>query len=299
MRLGISSFGTDAGPAAAVLLAVAAERAGFDRFMLVERVRTNDTLAVLAGAAAATSRIGLGTGIVNVWLRHPEMLAASAIAVDDISGGRLILGLGPNNRSGTEAAGYTWRDPREVLTEVTATLRGCFAGTEGRCGPAAHPIAVPWAAVALETVTTAARHADGVMLYLATAARIHKARDRFVTEASHAGRDPAGLECSLLMPVFLDDSVAAARDTARAFLRNYVAMAHYQKMFAASGFDRPTDLDDALVDAVVVAGDGEVCRARVEELRSLGLTDVDLAPLGVGGRTIAESAAMVMETVRP
>lgn len=299
LRLGISSYGIDAGARAAVDLAVAAEAAGFDRFMLVERVFTNDTLAALAGAAARTSRIGLGTGIANIWLRHPQMLAASAIAVADISGGRLVLGLGPNNRAGTEAAGFAWRDPRLVLSEVTDTLRGCFAGTEGRCGPAPYPIPLPWAAVALETVSAAALHADGVMLYLATDARVAKARDRFVTEAAAAGRDPAALEVSVLLPVFLHDQVELAREAARAFLRPYAAMAHYQKLFRASGFDDPTELSDDLIDAVVAVGDGPRCSQRIEALAAAGLTHIDLAPLPVDGRTVADVAGEVMAALGP
>ena len=299
MQIGLSSFGIDAGARAAVELAVAAESAGFARFMLVERVLTNDTLAALAGAAAATTRIGLGTGIVNIHLRHPEMLAASAIAVADLSQGRLILGLGPNNRSGTEAAGLIWRDPREALSDITGQLRGCFAGTAGRCGPASHPIPLPWAAVALETVDLAGREADGVMLYLATTDRIARARERFHGGAAAAGRTADTLEFSLLLPTFLHDDVDVALDAARTFLRPYAGMAHYRKLFRASGFDDPAGLPNELLDAVVLAGDADRCRARLDALAATGLTHIDLAPLPVGGRTVAESAAFVMADLAP
>ena len=299
MQIGLSSFGIDAGCRAAVDLAVAAEAAGFARFMLVERVLTNDTLAALAGAAAVTERIGLGTGIANIHLRHPEMLAASAIAVDDLAGGRLILGLGPNNRSGTEGAGFIWRDPRDALSQVTGQLRGCFAGTLGRCGPASHPISIPWAAVALETVELAGREADGVMLYLATTQRITSARQRFQRSAAEVGRDVDTLEFSLLLPTFLHDDVGVAREAARAFLRPYAGMAHYQKLFRASGFDDPASLADELLDAVVLAGDTAICRSRIEALAGTGLTHLDLAPLPVGGRNIAESAERVMRHLAP
>ncbi len=290
----MSSYGVDAGAAAAVALAQRAEAAGFHRFMLVERVLTNDTLTTLAGAATVTSTIGLGTGIANIHLRHPAMLAAAATAVCDLSDGRLILGLGPNNRSGTEKAGLPWRDPRLALSEITSQLRASFAGTDSRCGPAPHPIPIPWAAVALETAELAGAEADGAMLYLATAERITKVRNRFRSAAETAGRSPERLEFSLLLPTFIDDDVDVAREAARTFLRPYAAMAHYDRLFRSSGFDDPSSLPDSLVDAVLLVGDEARARARIAELGSLGLTHLDLAPLPVAGRSIAQSAEVLI-----
>ena len=54
MLLGISSFGTGLGPAATIALAQQVEKAGFHRFMLVERVHTNDSVAQCAAIGAAT-----------------------------------------------------------------------------------------------------------------------------------------------------------------------------------------------------------------------------------------------------
>lgn len=298
MELGMSSYGLDAGAAAAVALAQRAEAAGFDRFMLVERVLTNDTLTTLAGAATVTSTIRLGTGIANIHLRHPGMLAVAASAVCDLSNGRLILGLGPNNRSGTEKAGLPWRDPRVALLEITAQLRESFAGTGGRCGPAPHPIPIPWAAVAMETAELAGTHADGAMLYLATPERIAKVRDRFRSGAEAAGRSPDQLEFSLLLPTFIDDDLEVARDAARSFLRPYASMAHYHKLFRSSGFDDPDSLPDSLLDAVLLVGDQARARDRIAELASLGLTHLDLAPLPVAGRTIAQSAEVLIAMQR-
>lgn len=276
-----------------VELACAAEAAGFARFMLVERVETNDAMVQLAAMAVATETIGLGTGIVNIHLRRPDMLGAAAVAVDDLSGGRLILGLGPNNRAAVERIGGTWRPPAEALADITARLRALFAGEAGQCGPAAHPIALPWAAVGLGTAAAAGRHADGVMGYLATAERLRTVRHTFRTAAAEAGRDADALECSLLLPTFLDEDIAVAREAARRFLGNYAAMAHYRTMFEASGFTEVDRVPDELIDAVVLAGPAEHCRQRLEALAAVGLTHVDLAPLPVGGRSLAESAAVL------
>ena len=99
LRVGLTLWGFDVGVRAAVDLAVQAEERGFDSVFLVEGVFSNDAITTVAGIATRTSRIGIGTGIANVFLRHPFMLGLAAAAIDEISGGRLVLGLGPNNEA--------------------------------------------------------------------------------------------------------------------------------------------------------------------------------------------------------
>lgn len=76
-------------------------------------------------------------------------------------------------------------------------------------------------------------------------------------------------------------------------------MAHDQKLFRVSGFAEPASVQDDLVDAVVLVGDVATCRLRLESLAATGLTHIDLAPLPVGGRSIAESAQRVMADLGP
>src|SRR5207302_7470137 len=160
-------------------LAVQAEQEGWDSAFMVEGIFSNDALTTVAGMAGRTSRLTIGTGIANVYLRHPVMLGLAAAAIDELSGGRLVLGLGPSNEAMITRAGLPWRDQREALRETTEIARGVFGGrglSEMRAPrPAARAVPIHWAAMALETCEAAGRHADGLMLYLCSTGRYAQA----------------------------------------------------------------------------------------------------------------------------
>jgi alkanesulfonate monooxygenase SsuD/methylene tetrahydromethanopterin reductase-like flavin-dependent oxidoreductase (luciferase family) len=320
MKLGLTFWGFAVGVRAAVDLAVVAEERGFDSAFMVEGVFSNDAVTTVAGMAGRTSRITIGTGIANVYLRHPVMLGIAAAAIAELSGGRLVLGLGPNNADMIGRAGLTWRDPREALRETTETLRAVFAG-KGVPGlrplsPAAHPIPVHWAAMALETCQAAGAHADGLMLYLCSRQRYRRAVERMQRGAEGAGRNPSDIAVSVLIPTFLDDDLSAARQAAREFLVHYAGMPHYAKAFEASGFGAEMDgvrkalaantpsaamsaLSDRLLDEVLLVGPAARCRERLAALSEAGVGWALLGPQRVADRDLVQQAQLVARDLAP
>jgi alkanesulfonate monooxygenase SsuD/methylene tetrahydromethanopterin reductase-like flavin-dependent oxidoreductase (luciferase family) len=320
MRLGITLWGFDLGYREAVELAQRAEDAGFHNLFMVESVLANDGVVTAAMMAARTSRLLIGTNIANVYLRHPVMLGAAAVAIDEVAPGRLVLGLGPNNRTAITQAGFTWRDPREALRDTTATLRAVFSGT-GLPGlrhprPASHAIPIHWAGMALETCAAAGVHADGLMLYINTPGRYRRAVDRFRRAAAEAGRDPEGLPVSLLVPTFLHDDLATARQAARDFLVHYARWPHYAKTFAASGYaDEMTRvanayaagdvatakaaLGDALLDDVVLLGSPARIREGIERFARAGVEWITLGPQAVASDSLARQVERTIAALDP
>ncbi len=111
----------------------AAETAGFDVFQVADHIGAQPTpLVALAAAAAATSTIGLGTLVLNNDLRHPVVVAQEVATLDQLSGGRVELGLGAGH-SFTEyaAIGLAFDPPRvrkERLAEAVEILRALLDG---------------------------------------------------------------------------------------------------------------------------------------------------------------------------
>jgi alkanesulfonate monooxygenase SsuD/methylene tetrahydromethanopterin reductase-like flavin-dependent oxidoreductase (luciferase family) len=320
MKLGITLWGFSLGYREAVDLAPRVEEAGFHNLFMVESPLGNDGVTTVAMMAARTSRLLLGTNIANVYVRHARMLGNAAVAIDEVAPERLVLGLGPNNRTMMTQAGFVWRDPRDVMQETTATLRAVFAGKSGPSHRAArrasHAIPIHWAAMALETCAAAGAHADGLMLYLNTPARYRRAVERFRQAATQAGRDPARLAVSLLIPTFMHDHLPTARQAAREFLVQYARWPHYARTFEASGYPREmaqvagayaagdlatamSALSDDLLDEVLLLGPPSRIREGIARLAEAGVDWITLGPQAVAPESLAQQAQRMTATLAP
>jgi alkanesulfonate monooxygenase SsuD/methylene tetrahydromethanopterin reductase-like flavin-dependent oxidoreductase (luciferase family) len=129
-----------------VEFAKAAEEAGFDSVWagdsLLARTRA-EPLSVLSAVAAVTTRVALGTAALIGPLRHPLLAAAQAATVDQLSAGRLILGLGsgaplPESRREFDAVGMPFAG-RGVRLDNTVTLWRETWGGQGEFAEALPP----------------------------------------------------------------------------------------------------------------------------------------------------------------
>jgi alkanesulfonate monooxygenase SsuD/methylene tetrahydromethanopterin reductase-like flavin-dependent oxidoreductase (luciferase family) len=109
-------------------VATRAEELGYTALFLAEGWG-RDVSVLLAEVALRTSRIGLGTGVLNVWGRSAGTIAMLAASLDELSGGRFVLGLGAGSPPLAEGLhDVPFRRPIARLGQVTRQVRRLLDG---------------------------------------------------------------------------------------------------------------------------------------------------------------------------
>ena len=124
-RLGVA-FSRGLAPADVVACVRLAETLGYESAWMAEG-HAGDQFAILGACAVATERIGLGTSISSVFVRSAPTIAMAAATVDDLSGGRFILGLGTTTGSRSNPS-TAWRSAARPIgcgTSSTLSARCC------------------------------------------------------------------------------------------------------------------------------------------------------------------------------
>jgi probable F420-dependent oxidoreductase len=322
-RLGIA-FSGGPSPAEIVELVRLAEDLGYESAWVAEG-HGGDQFAILAAAAARTSRIGLGTAISSVFVRTAPTIAMAAGALDDISGGRFILGLGSSHKVQVEAEhGVSYSKPltrvretvaiiRELLREGRVSYRGETMRVEGFdlwFAPPRRAVPIYLSAVFAKGIALCGEVADGVILTRSTLATAGQVRRHLAEGAAKAGRDPGGIAVTSLLPT----AVADTREQALALLRPGLAFyagffPRYNRMMAEHGFaeeaaaiaaawalgDREAAeraVSHAMIDATSICGTPAQCRDKIEAYRESGIDLPILSPFarGPGAKARFEAA---------
>jgi F420-dependent oxidoreductase-like protein len=279
-----------------------AESLGYDS-VWVTHIATREPLQVLSHYAHATSTIGLGTGVVPFALRHPALLAMEAATLDEVSGGRLRLGIGVSHKVTIEGwYGLTLDDPVGRITEYTTILRSIFTSGgepfEGehyvsrfslqRITPRAD-LPILWAAMGPKMLRAAAELADGIVLWMCSPSHVRNTIRPAVDDAlAAAGRSPESFEIVAAVPCAVTDDVEGARGAFLQqafpylnlpFYRKEIAQAHPERLAAfdarMSSGDVPAalgELGPEFVDDFAGIGDEGAVRAKVEDYRAAGVT---------------------------
>jgi F420-dependent oxidoreductase-like protein len=313
MRLGLSLGFAPPGtnPVELISLAQEAERLGYDSAWAAEAWGT-DAVTVLAWLAATTTRIKIGSAIMQMPARTPGATAMTAATLDLMSGGRFLLGLGTSGPQVVEGwHGQPWGKPltrtREYVAIVRAALRREtveFRGDEyevpysgaGSTGlgkplklmlrPLRADIPIYLAALSPKNVRLTFEIADGWLpIYFSP----EKARATF----GFTGRE--GFDVAPSVQVVVTDDVAAGRDVVRPTLGLYIGgmgargANFYNALIRRYGYEAEAEriqalylegkqreaiaaVPDALVDEVALVGPPERIADRLEAWRASGAT---------------------------
>lgn len=121
MRFGIGTKG-EYPPGRWANLVRVVESAGFDTLWVADERLYRNVYTTLTQAAMASTRLQLGTAVTNPYVRPPAVTTAAIASVDELSGGRTVLGLGPGG-SATGALGIERHHPVRALREAMAIIR--------------------------------------------------------------------------------------------------------------------------------------------------------------------------------
>ena len=291
----------DLGFSELLAVAVAAERAGFDQLWV-----SNDlflrSAPVLAGAlAAGTARIGLGIAVMNPYSVHVSELAMVAATLQEVSGGRFLLGLGAGSEQFLGWAGLARAHPLATTRTALVGLRALlghedvdrtllpewFGAQSVLRFPLVRPVPVYVGAMGPKMLEMAGRYADGVLPLLYPPERYASVRVQVL-----AGAGQRDVDLPACFWVSLSDDPVTAR-TALAEKLAYYGPSIPPGVLAAAGL-RPQDfaaaarlahdghgaarlIDDRML-SLGVAGDAAEVVARCRVLGRLGARHLSFGP---------------------
>ncbi len=114
-----------------VALARRAEALGFDQFWVSNDLFLKSAPVILSAVAGATTRIGIGTSILNPYTMNPGEIAMIAATLDELSGNRFHLGFAAGAREFIKWVGVDYRTPLAAVRESVAAIRRLLRGEAG------------------------------------------------------------------------------------------------------------------------------------------------------------------------
>jgi F420-dependent oxidoreductase-like protein len=245
MRLGvhIGYWGLGLSSADQLEIVQEAERLGYDSVWTAEAYGS-DAATVLGWLAGQTSKIRLGSGIFQMPARSAAMTAMTAATIDQLSDGRMILGIGSSGPQVAEGwHGQRFAHQLQRTREYVAVVRMALArervelqgetlelpltGGQGKAlkltiSPVQERIPIYLAAIGPKNTALAGEIADGWIPTLFSPEHAKELRGALEEGAGRAGRSLAGFDVAPTVNVCVDDEEDRARDLMRPFIALYV-----------------------------------------------------------------------------
>jgi probable F420-dependent oxidoreductase len=306
MKMDVGLILTGASTQGILELGVRAEEAGFESVWACEFFN-QAAVPVLAALSQKTSRVALGTGIASAFVRSPLAHATASMDIDELSGGRMILGLGSGTaRMVSEWFGMPFSRPAARMEELVEVVRALFAGAGGlgfrfdgefhhhkipvysRPNAPRTDIPIVVAGVNALMMRAAGRVADGLVGHPVATRRWHREVTLPALRAAEAERGRAENACPLIPYVLTSihpDREIALRD-AKGQIGFYYSVAVYRSILEHHGLGEVADacrkalatydfkamaqaIPDALVDEIAIACPPDEARERLAQWSGL------------------------------
>ncbi len=272
-----------------------AERLGYESVWITQMPDARDAALVLTAYAAATQWVRLGTGVLPIYTRHPTAMAQMAATLDEMSGGRFILGIGVSHRVTVESMwGLKLEHPvvamREYMSIVRSSLRDGSASFDGTqftahwaySAPRRAELPVMISALSPLMLELAGEVADGVVLWMCTPAYI---RDQVIPHIAagraKVGKKMEGFEVVAAIPACVTNDRAAGLNSFRQTVERYSNLPFYRRALDAGGFAEELaagEISENLMDQLGGIGDEGRVRDAVRRYRAAGTTLPAIGP---------------------
>jgi probable F420-dependent oxidoreductase len=248
-----------------------------------------EVLSASGWLLANTSKLVIATGIASVYARDPQAAFAGQNTLNELSGGRFLLGLGVSHAPLVEGVRHQrYRKPIE-------TMRAYLQGMAGAVYVAPPPPEKPKTVIAAlgpKMLETAAELADGAHPYNVTPE--HTALARKIL-------GPGKLLC-VEQAAILETDPGQARAIARRFLSTYMELPNYYNNWYRLGFteaDCQNGGSDRLIDAIIAWGDENTIRARIDAHLKAGADQVCIYAAGPVKGTLPSPDERLLKLLAP
>ena len=301
-----------------------AEQTGYDSVWLAEDLGFRDGIVPLTALSVSTSRIKLGTGILPIGYRNPALTAMTAATLDELSCGRLILGLGIGAPRFLAALGIDSSNSIDELREYIQILRLILKGENVRFSgqfynltdvklafkPPNHKIPIYLAARRKRMLKLAGEIADGVFLSdgFCSENYIRWAQENVNRGLRKKDRDERDVDftCAIFLSASVDHAQAKENvkpSVLRVLSRGYLDP--FLEMWGLTVADVTPSRDawirgnvdeackktpDALIDGSAIYGTPDECRKKIERLRVAGVEMPVIRPVGSDIHSAIEAA---------
>lgn len=296
-----------------VRLAGVVERYDFESIFIDDIPHTKSCWAILHALAAHTQRVKLGPSVTHPFFRHPVCTASEVAVLDEISGGRAVLGIGRGDREYYESVDLHPERQVRAVKEAVEVIRYLLSGKkEGYRGkvftikegyalaftPSRSSIPVYIGTTGPKMFQVAGEVADGVQSAgLCSTSYVAVAAENVRIGAKRAGRYPKDITIGADIWTCLSDHRAAAEELLKPLLANRIPKLapmiasmgiNPQKIRAIQEAQARGDLkaavssvSESMMEALAIWGTGQDAVRRIKELETAGVQHINLKkPLG-------------------
>jgi alkanesulfonate monooxygenase SsuD/methylene tetrahydromethanopterin reductase-like flavin-dependent oxidoreductase (luciferase family) len=285
-----------------------AERKGFDSVWKGETSGSNG-LMVLSAIAQRTDRLVLGTGIANIYSRSPALLGMSAATLDELSGGRAVLGMGVSAPPLVEDwHGMEYDRPLRRTREAIEIIRQCYDGGtveyDGEVfsvGPYTMELSAKCSSVPIYNAAMGpinrrltGEYADGWLPVFVPVSLLSEYDGEVREAATDRGRDPDDIEAVPWVVTAVSDDPARADRLARGHLAHEMGVG-YDSLAAEYGYEAAAEeaarrwrdgdreaaaeaISEEMVEELTISGTPAGCRTQLDAFYEAGADQVVLLP---------------------